>query len=245
MSFDGKAFGVEIVSAVKAHLATMLAPVLRRLDDLESGQTEITARVDRAAPPPTREQIAEAIGSTSGVLEDAVRRHLEERPPAAGRDGRDGVGLAGALIDRAGNLVLTLSDGTAREIGPVAGKDGERGEDGRDGFSLSAFDAALMDDGRTVVLSFEQGDQSLKVELSIPAMIYRGVFGDGRSYERGDTVTWGGSLWHCDAPTSEKPGEGSTAWTLAAKRGRDGKDGVVKAEKASKPVRVGAAAKGA
>jgi hypothetical protein len=41
---------------------------------------------------------------------------------------------------------------------------------------------------------------------------------------RGDVVTFGGSMWHCNAATEEKPGDGSAAWTLAAKRGRDGKD---------------------
>jgi len=55
--------------------------------------------------------------------------------------------------------------------------------------------------------------------------IHRGVFKAG-DYQPGDTVTWGGSLWHCDEPTSDKPGEpGSKGWTLAVKRGRDGKDG--------------------
>lgn len=60
----------------------------------------------------------------------------------------------------------------------------------------------------------------------LPVMLYRGVYREGESYERGDTVTWAGSLWHCDADTTAKPDAvGSKAWTLAAKRGRDGKDG--------------------
>ncbi|MNL68407.1 hypothetical protein D3C87_1931240 [compost metagenome] len=41
-------------------------------------------------------------------------------------------------------------------------------------------------------------------------------------------VTFGGSLWHFngaeDGGEASKPGDGSKAWTLAAKRGRDGKD---------------------
>jgi len=60
--------------------------------------------------------------------------------------------------------------------------------------------------------------------IKVPALIYRGVFSPG-SYEPGDVVTWAGSAWHCEEATSEKPGEiGSKAWTLAIKRGRDGKD---------------------
>lgn len=57
----------------------------------------------------------------------------------------------------------------------------------------------------------------------LPAMIYRGVFVEGKDYEPGDTVTWGGSLWHCNTRTFEKPIDGGSAWTLAAKRGRDAK----------------------
>jgi hypothetical protein len=40
------------------------------------------------------------------------------------RDGIDGVGLAGAIIDRDNNLVITLTDGTAKNLGPVCGRDG-------------------------------------------------------------------------------------------------------------------------
>ena len=74
--------------------------------------------------------------------------------------------------------------------------------------------------------------------ITLPAMIYRGVFVDGKQYGRGDTVTWGGSLWHCDADTKEKPGDGSS-WTLSAKRGRDGKDGELLAPKTPTTVKLG------
>lgn len=61
--------------------------------------------------------------------------------------------------------------------------------------------------------------------FDVPVMIYQGVFKSGQEYLPGDTVTWGGSLWHCDERTLDKPGEaGSKGWTLAAKRGRDGRD---------------------
>jgi hypothetical protein len=58
-----------------------------------------------------------------------------------------------------------------------------------------------------------------------PGLVARGVFVDGQAYERGQLVTWAGSSWHCNETTQTKPGEGSKAWTLMVKRGRDGKDG--------------------
>lgn len=56
-------------------------------------------------------------------------------------------------------------------------------------------------------------------------LTYCGVYVDGRSYDRGDGVTYAGSFWHCNTDgTRTKPGEGSSDWTLTVKRGRDGKD---------------------
>jgi integrin beta 3 len=105
------------------------------------------------------------------------------------------------------------------------GRDGINGKDGKDALSLDSFDAEVAADGRTIVLRLGEGEFAHVHELKLAVMIYRGVFKEGSAYERGDTVTWGGSLWHCDAETADKPGEGAKAWTLAAKRGRDGRDG--------------------
>ena len=52
---------------------------------------------------------------------------------------------------------------------------------------------------------------------------YVGTFEDGKQYEAGNFVTDAGSLFHCNAATTSKPGTDSS-WTLAVKRGRDGKD---------------------
>ena len=62
---------------------------------------------------------------------------------------------------------------------------------------------------------------------NVRSMQYRGVWREAERYTPGDTATHNGSLWHCNASTTDRPGEGSEAWTLAAKRGRDGKDAYV------------------
>jgi hypothetical protein len=57
-----------------------------------------------------------------------------------------------------------------------------------------------------------------------PTMSYCGVYDASRTYFKGDCVTDHGSIWHCEAVVSDvRPGEGSRAWTLAVKKGRDGK----------------------
>jgi hypothetical protein len=51
---------------------------------------------------------------------------------------------------------------------------------------------------------------------------YKGVFKSGEIYTKGDFVTYGGSVWYCDSKTAKGPP--GDAWTLAVKRGVDGKD---------------------
>lgn len=184
------------------------------------------------------------------LVDEAVSKAVSAIPVpkdgAPGKDGRDGCDVVDAMQDKDGNLVVSFSDGRMKNVGQVCGKDGlngTAGKDGRDGFSLENFDAELMKDGRTVLLRFEQGERAFAVELGIPAMIYRGVYREDEEYAKGDTVTFGGSLWHCDAETVKgmKPdaiGE-QKSWTLCAKKGRDGKDGIVKAETKPGPVKVG------
>lgn len=52
---------------------------------------------------------------------------------------------------------------------------------------------------------------------------YKGVWRDGNAADVGNFYTFGGSVWHCNEPTTERPGT-SAAWTLAVKRGRSAKD---------------------
>lgn len=193
------------------------------MDDVQRMVSQAVA----ALPPPTNGRDG-ADGRDGANGRDGVGERGVD-----GIDGRDGVGVAGALIDRDGVLNLTLTNGDVKALGRVEGRDGADGERGEAGFSLDDFDVSLKDDGRTLELSFVHGDTAFVRELALPTMIYRGAYADGQNYEKGDTVTWAGSLWHCNGgesqgewtgATTEKPGDGSKSWTLAAKRGRDGKD---------------------
>ena len=61
--------------------------------------------------------------------------------------------------------------------------------------------------------------------LSFPVPLYRGVYQNGKAYEEGDLVTWGGHMFYCQTATTVKPEEFSRDWKLCVKHGRDGKDG--------------------
>lgn len=162
---------------------------------------------------------------------DAVQRMIGDAVaalPAAkdGRDGVDGAGIADLIIDRTGALIATFTDGRMKDLGPIVGKDGRDGADGKDGipFGVDDIDMTLMEDGRTVRMAFTKGDTEYAFQIPFPVVIDRGVFAEGKSYEEGDGVTWGGSFWIAQRATSAKPDSADSGFRLAVKRGRDGRD---------------------
>jgi hypothetical protein len=108
---------------------------------------------------------------------------------------------------------------------PMPGPAGPAGRDGVDGVGFD--DLIVEHDGERAFTFKCLRGEVVKVlgTFTIPVPLYRGVWVDGRGYEPGDNVTRDGSEWHCHTPTTTKPGDGSKAWTLKVKRGRDGKDG--------------------
>jgi hypothetical protein len=107
------------------------------------------------------------------------------------------------------------------------GRDGRDGKDGRDGIGkdgqdgLTADDIELVQDGRNVAVKARATGRIIG-RLSFPIPVYAGVWKEGTTYQPGDMVTHGGSLWHANEATAAKPGEGP--YTLCVKRGRDGRD---------------------
>lgn len=161
------------------------------------------------------------------MVGDEVAKAVAAIPvPKDGADGKDGAGIVEAHVDRSGELILTFSDGRTKSVGAIVGKDGTDGVDGERGpagFSLEHFDVKHSEDGRTITLSFEQGDVREEYELEFPVVIDRGVWKPGE-FKAGDAVTWGGSLWIAQRDTSSKPDDPNTGWRLAVRKGRDGKD---------------------
>lgn len=146
-----------------------------------------------------------------------------------GEDGKDGRGLADALIDADGALVLTFTDGSTKTIGRVKGADGKNGDfvkgdpgkDGVDGLGIRDFEV-LHDGGRIFTLRWSDGERTEERSFTVPAVLDCGVWVE-REYEKGDAVSFAGSIFIAQQKTKTKP-ETGTEWRLAVKRGRDGKD---------------------
>jgi hypothetical protein len=134
---------------------------------------------------------------------------LESRQLTPGRDGRDG---------------------PQGPTGPP-GDPGQRGEIGPPGLQLNAadFQRSEYDGDRNLVLRFGPESAAVELPIRLPIPIYRGVYDEARTYEPADVVTFGGHVWIAKRDTNARPSdlltEGKSAWTLMAKRGRDGKDG--------------------
>ncbi len=95
-----------------------------------------------------------------------------------------------------------------------------------------------LDEGRTInrTTHYTNG-RTFAREIKTSALLYREVWREGE-FERGDVVTWGGSAWHCQGKTMDKPGT-SAAWRLMVKEGARGKDGKTDAPPiAREPVRL-------
>lgn len=142
---------------------------------------------------------------------------------AAGEKGRDGLDVKDMFRADGGRLVAVMSDGTTKDLGVFVGKDGDPGRDGvdgRDGADGIGFEDMTFetDEHGRVIAKFQRGDVIKSVRL--PGIVDRGPFKSGEGYEKGDAVSYGGSLWIAQEPTCDKP-DGSKAWRLAVKKGRD------------------------
>jgi integrin beta 3 len=202
-NLEMEAMAAGFAPVVKDFVTAAVAPLLIRIAALEKQLAEIKLEPGPAGPP--------------GL------------PGPPGADGKDGVGLASSVIDRNGELVMTMTDGRTQSIGPIVGKDGAPGADGapgRDGKDGVGFDdmSVEYDGERALKLVYEHGEVVKEFALNLPITIYRGVYSTGKQYERGDEVTWAGSMWIAQKATVARPGLDGE-WQLATKKGRDGKDG--------------------
>jgi len=183
---------------------------LARLAGLETTVGELRDRVltmEAKADTPPVEQILQS-GPSTADLELHIKSALEPITKHVS-----------ALQER-----IAVMEVRAQVPGP-AGKDGLDGKAGADGMGWD--DLAVKHDGeRSFTVEFVKGERVKTAgTFVIPAMIYRGVYQERKSYELGDTVTFGNQMWHCHGATDTPPGEGSKFWQLCVRKGRDGRDG--------------------
>ncbi|BEM76400.1 hypothetical protein SME38J_05030 [Serratia marcescens] len=158
------------------------------------------------------------------VIEKAVKEAVAAIPkPESGKPGRDALQLEIAPnIDEAKSYprgtYATHNGGLWRAFEKTSGLRGwECLVDG-----VAAIDVTQTQERIFSVSVTRASGIAEEKTFTLPHMIYRGIFNSDRVYQPGDTVTWGGSLWLCEAETQDKPGSSNAkGWILAVKRGRD------------------------
>lgn len=113
---------------------------------------------------------------------------------------------------------------------PIPGPPGIAGADGKNGADGLGFDdlAIEFDGERTLAFRFTRGDTIKTFPIALPFMRYQGVYQEGYPYVVGDVVTAGGNAWHCQTPTTFRPGENVEAWRLMVRKGRDAREVVAR-----------------
>ncbi|HHR5552155.1 TPA: phage gp6-like head-tail connector protein [Klebsiella aerogenes] len=215
--FDPATLKQAVEEAVSEAVAAIPTPMDGKSVTLEDVQPMIQELVSASMPdlPDVESMVKEAIASLPAA-----------EPGKDGEDGRDALALEILpFIDEEKSYprgsYATHNGGLWRAYEKTHGMRGwECLVDGVAGIDIQRSEQRSF----TLAVNRTSGASETK-SFDVPVMIYQGVFKSGQEYLPGDTVTWGGSLWHCDEQTQDKPGEaGSKGWTLAAKRGRDGRD---------------------
>jgi integrin beta 3 len=206
MELDG--IVAEVLTEMKSYVGRNVLPLLQRVDALEKraplpgergpqgepGAAGIDGK--DGAPGVAGKDGAAGIDGKDGAPGDRGEKGMEGEP---GRDGRDG---AQGAPGRAG----------------IDGAPGLKGVDGRDGLGIEDFGVTLKEDGRTLVFSLRNAERELTHEVKLAIPLYKGVHRPGE-HMKGDSVTYGGSLWIAERDTELAPGGTNEDWRLAVKRG--------------------------
>ena len=148
---------------------------------------------------------------------------------APGRDGVDGSAPSpedvAAVFERRFSEFLLAGERRIYEMADKAIDRMPRPKDGRDGVDGIGWDAMSVEyDGeRTVTLVYDKGEEQFTFPVTFPMLIDRGFYQEGNAYDRGDTVTFGGSAWAAQKATDTKPEIGNPDWRLVVRKGRDAK----------------------
>jgi hypothetical protein len=200
--FDPEKFGEAMGEAIRA----AVEPLLKRIEELESKHGEFS---DFA-----KSEISLALNSLEVPKgEQGVK----------GVDGKDGLGLAGAMIDRDGALQITLTNGEVKNLGQIVGKDGS---DGKDGVSLESFDMEYLPESHEITVKAVCQGRTKELRYPAGGIHSKGYWLEGVRAKAGEAWVQDGSLWIAVKDNASKPATNDEGWIIAARKGRDGERGM-------------------
>lgn len=188
---------------------------------------EIVRAVLAAMPQPKDGQD----GRDAPPLDEIVRAIAAVIPvPKDGEPGRDGAGLEilGAIDPTriyARGTYATHAGGLVHAVRPTSPLGDDLFAAGWQVITNGLAGISIEHVGeRGIVIRCTMTDgRSVPAEISLPVMLYRGVYREDQQYQQGDAVTFGGGIWVARGKPTGKPTV-APEWQLAVKPGRDGKD---------------------
>lgn len=90
-------------------------------------------------------------------------------------------------------------------------------QNGKD--ALPIEDIEIKQAGRHVTIKLGEVERTIKLDTVLDQGVWREA-----EYEKGDAVTYGGSLWIAQEDQPEGAPGATKSWRLAVKKGRDGRD---------------------
>lgn len=218
-------FAAEIASMVKSYVQDALYPVLQHVQALEN-------KINSLPAPQNGEPGRDGEDGKDGAPGKDGVDGRDGDPGANGKDGVDGKDGKDGKDALAIDILPSINEEKSYPKGTFASHRGgiwlaRQATDGMNGWDLIVDGAhkittQVLGEREFALITEKSSGKVTKTPFTVPMMIYRSIFKAGNKYQKGDAVTWGGSLWHCDEPNENKPGEGE-GWQLVAKRGRDGR----------------------
>lgn len=237
--FDPEKFGEAMGAAIREAVAPLLKRIEQMDKDLEGMaaqiQHEITAFNAEPVPGPAGAPGKDADPVDTDAIVKAVIAQIHVptngvdgkdgqngKDGAPGEKGMDGLGLAGAMIDRDGALQITLTNGEVKSLGSVVGKDGT---DGKDGLSLDSFEFEYLPESHEIRMKASAAGRVKELRYPAGGIRPAGYWREGTKAQAGEAWVHDGSLWIAKTATDVKPESRSEDWIIAARKGRDGERG--------------------
>lgn len=209
--------------------------------DPEQVDTIVASHLTKALSDRTLPDEADVVSAVVKEVTPALKAFVSETVDALPKP-KDGIGIVSVFVDRDGQLIQTMTDGSTKSCGVVIGKDVDMsevnalivktleawpkpqdGKDGKDGLGFEHLEGVYDEHGR-LSIEMRRGDE-VKT-FRVPGHVHRAVYKPDVEYAKGDTATFAGS---CFTALNEgllgKPGE-CADWRMIAQRGRDARSPV-------------------
>lgn len=230
MNIDPKALGAHMAGVVKSYCGPLFDSVTSRIDALQKSLEELPIP-ENGKDGKDGEPGSNGADGLPGADGANGQDGKDGESGVDGRDGRDGIDGRDALdID----VIQGINEEKSYPRGTMAAHDGSlwmarKNTDGMEGWHciVAGMGEPRIDyDGeRSFTITIPYGGAEITRKAILPVVLDAGFYQEGKTYQPGDGVTFGGSYWIAKADTGTKPGTGNDDWRLAVKKGRDSKGG--------------------